>query len=116
MTPASGTVTPTGTVTFSSNGTAIGFRCFRSTVSGVATIPDFQSGGRETTTITAVYSGDSNYNGSSAAPLTQVVSNSGPNFAISVQQTSLMIAQGQSGNSQRDADTLHRTAPRKPSR
>jgi len=68
--PLSGTGTPTGTVTFLDGSTAIGSSALNG--SGVATF-NYSGLSVGTHSITSKYSGDSNYNGSTSAVLSQVL-------------------------------------------
>ena len=75
VTPSSGSgTTPTGTVQFAVNGTNFG-PAETLNSSGVATSPSDSTLAAGTYAITATYSGDSNYNGSSGS-LSQVISGS----------------------------------------
>jgi subtilase family serine protease len=65
--------TPTGTVQFLSNGTALGSPIALS--GGAATTPALSFTPAATYSITAVYSGDSNYSGLTLGPLSLVVTN-----------------------------------------
>jgi hypothetical protein len=66
--PASGTGTPTGSVTFKDGSTVIGMKMLSG---GVATLTSTLNAG--THSITAIYGGDSNYNGSTSSALSQRV-------------------------------------------
>jgi hypothetical protein len=67
---ASATGTPLGTVTFKDGATAIGTATLNANGQATLTISSFGVGSH---LITAVYMGDSNFNGSASGPLSQVV-------------------------------------------
>jgi hypothetical protein len=80
------TATPTGTVTYLDNGTTLGSA---SLVSGVASFST-ASLSAGTQSITAIYSGDSNFNPHTGSPYTQTVNGQGP--AVQLSPTSLTFA------------------------
>ncbi|HEY3837248.1 MAG TPA: Ig-like domain-containing protein [Bryobacteraceae bacterium] len=76
--PTSGTGTPTGTVTFKSGSTTLGSS---SLVSGHATLP-YSGLAVGTASITAIYSGDSNFSASTSAALSQTVHPAGTSTTV----------------------------------
>lgn len=91
---ASGTTAPTGTITFTSNGSTLGTATLQGgsgslpISSATSTLSSLPSGSES---IVAVYSGDSSYQGSSSQPL-QV----GGGFTLTVNPTSATVTGGQS--------------------
>jgi hypothetical protein len=71
VTSASGTGTPTGTVTFKDGGTQIGTGTLNSSGSATFSTPGLAVGSHS---VTAVYSGDSNYSASTSAAVSVTVS------------------------------------------
>jgi hypothetical protein len=92
VTPSTSGV-PTGTVTFSDNGTALVSQPMNS--SGVATFTT-SSLPTGTDSITAAYSGDSNFAASTSAAITQIVGTSSVPFTVSASPTSAMVSAGAS--------------------
>lgn len=92
VTPALGSGAPTGTVTFSDGTTALGMGALGSSGSGSYSTANLTAGVH---TITAVYSGDGNYLGSTSSTFTQTVN--APGYSLSVTPTTVTIAGGQSG-------------------
>jgi hypothetical protein len=92
VTPASGSNTPTGTVTFLDGGTSIG----SGTLSGGSTTFTTSSLAVASHAITASYGGDSNFNGSTSSAITQTVNKA--NTTTSVSTSVNPSASGQSVN------------------
>jgi Big-like domain-containing protein len=87
VTPASGTVTPAGTVTFTDGATALGTTGLNG--SGVATLTTTALTASGSHSITAGYSGNSNFTASTSAPVAVSVSAaSPPNFQITLSPAS----------------------------
>ncbi len=78
--PSSGSGTPTGTVQFLVNGSAIGSPASLSNGSAVFTTSSVPAGDQ---TVTAVYSGDTTYAGSKSDVTITVISSTKPDFSIS---------------------------------
>jgi len=79
VSPVSGTITPTGTVTFRDGSTNLGSSTLNA--SGVATLPTATLAAG-THTITAQYNGDSTYSGSTSAGLSQTVNKANTTTAL----------------------------------
>jgi hypothetical protein len=92
VTPSTSGV-PTGTVTFSSNGNALVSQPLNS--SGVATFTT-SSLPAGTDSITGAYSGDSNFNGSTSAAITQIVGTSTAPFTVNASPASATVSAGAS--------------------
>lgn len=90
--------TPTGTVTFSDNGTPLAGGTVALTSGSAALSTAVLTAG--THNITALYSGDTNYAGSTSAVLSQVVSAAAPNYTLGANQTSATITSGRSATFQ----------------
>ena len=86
--PASGSATPTGTVTFSNGSTALGTAQLSSGTASLTT-NSLVAGNYS---ITAAYSGDTSFGGSSSAPLALMV----VDLSMTAAQTSLTVTRGQS--------------------
>lgn len=85
---------PTGTVTFNDGSTELGMGTLSN---GVATFST-SSLSVGTHIITGVYSGDSQFSGSTSPPFTQTINNSTtPLFVLSVSPTTVTVNQGNSG-------------------
>jgi len=86
---------PTGTVQFSSNGSNIGSAASLSSGQAQITTTSLPAGSDQ---ITATYSGDTNYGGSTSAAITETV-NPAPTFTVAANPTTINIsAPGQSGS------------------
>jgi len=85
--------TPTGTVTFSDGGTAIGTAALDASGTASFTTSSLAAGVHP---LTAAYSGDLNFSGSSSQILVETISVPG-GFSLSATPPSLSIPQGQSG-------------------
>jgi hypothetical protein len=79
VTPASGSGTPTGSVTFMDGTTAIGTGTLNASGQASFTTSSLSAGSHS---ITAVYGGDSNFTGSTSPVLTQVVGKTGTSTAL----------------------------------
>ena len=79
VSPVSGTITPTGTVTFRDGSTNLGSSTLNA--AGVATLPTAALAAG-THTITAQYNGDSTYSGSTSAGLSQTVNKANTTTAL----------------------------------
>jgi hypothetical protein len=92
VTPIPGSITPiTGTVSFSDGGTSLG-AAVPVTSAGVATVSPVLAAG--THTITATYSGDSHFTGSSATLTANLVASGTAGFTISISPAALTVQQG----------------------
>jgi len=103
---ASSGVAPTGTVKFFFNGTLLPGTVQYTPVNGSASGPASLGASLSTSistagtyTITATYSGDSNYAAVTTSNSVQIVVSSTANFTLSANPTSLSIAQGSNGTS-----------------
>ena len=92
VTPFSGTGTPTGTVTFMNGTTALG----TGTLSGGAASYSTSSLATGADSITAVYSGDSNFSGSTSTAVVVTVTAVTPSFTIADSPASGTVTAGQS--------------------
>jgi hypothetical protein len=92
VTPATGTAAPTGTVTFSDGSTVLGPGALDGSGTATYNTASLASG---THMITAAYSGDAIYIGSTSSAFTQTVI--APGYSLSVAPSTLTITQGQSG-------------------
>ena len=93
VTPSSGTVTPAGTVTFTDGTTALGTSGLNG--SGVATLTTTALTASGSHSITASYSGNSNFVASTSAPVTVSVSAAPPpNFQITLSSASGIASAG----------------------
>jgi hypothetical protein len=89
---AAGSGLPTGTVTFSDSSTVLGLENLGSNALATYSTSSLTAGSHS---ISAVYSGDTVYSGSSSSVFTQTVV--APAFSLRVTPPALTIAQGQSG-------------------
>ena len=92
VTPASGSGTPTGMVVFMDGTTTLSTQTLASGAASYST----SSLAAGTHTITAVYSGDSTYSGSTSTAVTVTVTTVTPTFSISDSPTSGSVKAGQS--------------------
>jgi subtilase family serine protease len=92
LTSSSTSSTPTGTVQFFSNGGALGSAATLS-AAGTATTPALNFSTAGTYSITAVYSGDGNFAGSTSAAVSLVVTSLG-NFTLVSTPSSISITSG----------------------
>lgn len=93
VTPGSGTGVPTGTVTFNDGSTALGTVSLDNTGKASYSTSSLAAGAHS---ITAVYSGDPDYTGSTSTVLSLTVNASG--FTVALAPTSLTVTAGSSGN------------------
>jgi hypothetical protein len=97
VTPVSGTAVPTGTVTFMNGSNSLGTGTLDAT--GKATLSGVQLNSAGSYSLTAVYGGDLNFNGSTSAVLSQTINTPPPaDFSISSNPTSLTVKRGSSGS------------------
>jgi Bacterial Ig-like domain (group 3) len=89
-----GTATPTGTVTFSSNSTAIGTADLSGGTVAELILSMLPVG---TDAITAVYGGDSNHNPATASTVSATVQALAPNFSFTSSSRTLPLSAGQTG-------------------
>jgi hypothetical protein len=92
VTSASVPTAPTGTVTFNDSGTVLGVGTLSSSGTATFSSATLTAG---THSITATYSGDSNYASSTSAVFTQTVLN--PAFTFTISPTSLTVSRNQPG-------------------
>jgi hypothetical protein len=94
LAPSISTATPTGTITFLSNGAVLAIE----PVSGTTTVYTLSAPPVGTYTITAVYSGDSNFNTATSSGVAVAVTQLTPTFTLTAPApTSLSLVQGQTG-------------------
>ncbi len=86
--------TPTGSVTFLDNGSSIGTGTLDAQAKATFTTSSLTVGAHP---ITAQYGGDSNFNGSASAAVTQQVNAPPADFTVNASPASLNITAGQSG-------------------
>ncbi|MFP5230138.1 MAG: FG-GAP-like repeat-containing protein [Acidobacteriota bacterium] len=85
VTPASGTAMPTGTVTFTDGASTLGTGTLSAGGSATYSTSSLAAGSHS---ITAVYSGDSNFSGSTSAALTVTITAPAPDFSLSINPAS----------------------------
>jgi hypothetical protein len=90
--PSGATATPTGSVTFLDGSTSLGSQALDANAKGTFSTATLSSGSHS---ITAQYSGDATYAGSTSSLVTQVVGM--PTFSLSVNPTTVMVSEGSSG-------------------
>jgi hypothetical protein len=81
VTPSTGTGTPTGNVQFFNGSTSLGNATL---TSGVATLPNVSFAAVNTYSVTATYSGDTTFAGSTSQPLTVTVNQASTTTAVTV--------------------------------
>lgn len=97
VTPVTLGAIPTGTVTFMNGSTSLGTGTLNA--SGVATLGNVQFSSAGTYSLTAVYAGDLNFNGSTSAALSETITAPPPpDFSIALNPTSLTVSRGSSGS------------------
>jgi hypothetical protein len=89
--PGSAVVPPTGTITYYDTFQGVTTVLAVSDVGGAAQSPAFTTAG--THVVTAVYSGDSYFNGSTSGPLTQVVNKASTHISLSVTPNPIVYGQ-----------------------
>ena len=91
--PTGATATPTGSVTFLDGTTSMGSGTLDANAKGTLSTSTLSAGSHS---ITAQYSGDSTFAGSTSSPVTQVVGT--PTFSLSVNPATVTVSAGSSGS------------------
>jgi hypothetical protein len=91
--PSGATATPTGTVTFLDVSTSLGSGTLDATAKATFSTSTLSAGSHS---ITARYSGDATYTGSTSSAVTQVVGT--PTFSLSINPTTVTVSAGSSGS------------------
>jgi len=92
VTPVSGAVIPTGTVTFKNGSATLGTAALGAT--GKATLAGVQFTTAGTYSLTAVYAGDSNFTGSTSSAISEQVTGAAADFTITINPNILNIPRG----------------------
>jgi hypothetical protein len=92
VTPASGAVVPTGTVTFKNGSATLGTGALDAT--GKATLAGVHFTTAGTYSLTAVYAGDPNFTGSTSSAVSEQVTGAAADFTITINPNTLNIPRG----------------------